>query len=88
MGVLIYLTGGIVNPFVIFIIVPSVFASTNLSLKTNLFLVSTTLFLIILLTFYSKGLPGTLGDHFHVDRYYYYSIPTALIIALVFLKVR
>ncbi len=86
LGALIYLTGGIVNPFVIFIIVPSVFASTNLSLKTNLFLVSTTLFLIILLTFYSKGLPGTLGDHFHVDRYYYYSIPTALIIALVFLN--
>ena len=86
LGVLIYLTGGIINPFVIFIIVPSVFASTNLSLKTNLFLVITTLSIIIFLTFNSKGLPGTLGDHFHVDKYYYYSIPTALIIALVFLN--
>ena len=86
LGVLIYLTGGIINPFVIFIIVPSVFASTNLSLKTNLFLVITTLSIIIFLTFYSKGLPGTLGDHFHVDKHYYYSIPTALIIALVFLN--
>ena len=32
---LFYLTGGIVNPFIIFIIIPSVFASTNLSLRSN-----------------------------------------------------
>ena len=30
LGILVYLTGGIVNPFIIFIIIPSVFASTNL----------------------------------------------------------
>ena len=83
---LIYLTGGIVNPFVIFIIIPSVFASSNLGLRTNLFLVITTISLIIILTFYSMDLPGPLSDHFHVDAYYYYSIPIALIVALVFLN--
>ena len=83
---LIYLTGGVVNPFVIFIIIPSVFASSNLGLRTNLFLVITTILLIIFLTFYSMDLPSPLSDHFHVDAYYYYSIPIALIIALVFLN--
>ena len=86
LGSLIYLTGGIVNPFVIFLIVPTVFASTNLGLRTNLLLVFTTILMIIFLTFFSLELPKPLGDHFHVDPYYYYSIPTALIIALIFLN--
>ena len=86
LGSLIYLTGGIINPFVIFLIVPTVFASTNLGLRTNLLLVFTTILMIIFLTFFSLELPKPLGDHFHVDPYYYYSIPTALIIALVFLN--
>ena len=86
LGGLIYLTGGIVNPFVIFIIIPSVFASSNLGLRTNLLLVITTIILIIFLTFYSQDLPEPLSNHFHVDPYYYYSIPVALIIALVFLN--
>ena len=87
LGVLIYLTGGIANPFVIFIIIPSVFASTNLGLRTNIFLIITTIVVIAFLTFYSKELPNPLNNHFHVDPYYYYSIPIALIIALVFLNI-
>ena len=83
---LIYLTGGIVNPFIIFLLIPSVFASSNLSFKTNFLIVGITTFVIIFLTFYSKTLPYPLNQHFHVDAYYYYSIPVALIIALVFLN--
>ena len=83
---LIYLTGGIVNPFIIFLLIPSVFASSNLSFKTNFLIVGITTFVIIFLTFYSKNLPYPLNQHFHVDPYYYYSIPVALIIALVFLN--
>ena len=83
---LIYLTGGIVNPFTIFLIIPSVFASSTLGLRTNIFLVLITLMTIIFLTFYSKDLPAPLNDHFHIDPYYFYSIPIALIIALIFLN--
>jgi len=86
LSILIYLTGGIVNPFVIFLIIPSVFASSNLGLRTNLLLVTATILILIFLTFYSKDLPSPLNEHFHVDPYYYYSIPIALIIALVFLN--
>ena len=83
---LIYLTGGVANPFVIFLIIPSVFASSNLGLKTNLLLVITTILAIVFLTFYSKDLPSPLNEHFHIDTLYYFSIPVALIIALVFLN--
>ena len=81
---LIYLTGGIINPFVIFVIIPSVFASSNLSLKTNILLAFITTVSIIFLTFYSEDLPEPLNYHFHVSPYYYYSIPISLILALFF----
>ena len=86
LALLIYLTGGIVNPFVIFLLIPSVFASSNLGLRTNISLVFITTITIIFLTFYSEELPKPLSDHFHVSDYYYYSIPLALIIALFFLN--
>ena len=86
LAVLLYLTGGIVNPFVIFLIIPSVFSSSNLSLRTNSLLVVITAFCIVFLTFFSTDLPTPLSNHFHVSPYYFYSIPIALIIALVFLN--
>ena len=83
---LIYLTGGIKNPFIIFIIIPSVFASSNLGFRTNSFLVLITTISILFLTFFSQDLPGSLSDHYHVNTYYFFSIPLALIIALLFLN--
>jgi len=82
---LIYLTGGMVNPFSIFLIVPAIFSSSNLGLKSNLLLVSITVLIIIFLTFFNQPLPYPINEHFHVDNYYYYSIPVSLIIALIFL---
>ncbi len=86
LGVLLYLTGGVNNPFVIFLLIPSVFSSSNLSFKTNILLVFLTTFIIIFLTFYSEDLPGPIRDHFHISPYYHYSIPVSLIIALIFLN--
>ncbi len=86
LGSLIYLTGGIANPFIIFLIIPSVFASSNLGFRTNLLLVLFTTALVIFLSFYSENLPFPLGDHYHISPYLHYSIPIALIIALFFLN--
>ena len=86
LGSLLYLTGGVINPFIIFLIIPTVFASSNLGLRTNVLLTLITISLIIFLTFFSEDLPKPLSDHFHVSPFYYYSIPLALIIALVFLN--
>jgi len=86
LGALLYLTGGITNPFVIFLLIPSVFSSSNLSFKTNSLLVFLTIVIIFILTFYSLDLPSPIRDHFHVSPYYFYAIPIALIIALIFLN--
>ena len=83
---LIYLSGGIINPFSIFLIIPAIFSSSNLGLKSNFLLVSFTIIIIILLTFFNQPLPYPINKHFHVDSYYYYSIPISLIIALIFLN--
>jgi two-component system, sensor histidine kinase RegB len=83
---LIYLTGGIINPFSIFLIIPAIFSSFNLGFRSNLFLVSFTVSVIIFLTFFNQPLPYPISEHFHVESYYYYSIPIALIIALLFLN--
>ena len=83
---LIYLTGGIANPFSIFLIIPTIFSSSNLGFRSNLLLVSITTLIIILLTFFSYPLPFPINIHFHVGIYYYYSIPISLIIALIFLN--
>ena len=86
LGTLLYLTGGVTNPFAIFLLIPSVFSSSNLSFKTNLLLVILTIFVVFILTFYSLDLPFPINEHFHVSPYYFYSIPIALIIALIFLN--
>ena len=86
LGVLLYLSGGITNPFVIFILIPSVFSSSNLSLRTNTLLVVLTIILIVFLTFNYQDLPINLNSDFHNNHYFYYSIPVSLIIALVFLN--
>jgi len=83
---LIYLTGGIVNPFAIFLIIPTIFSSSNVGFRSNLLLVIITSLLIIFLTFFNHPLPYPVNEHFHVDIYYYYSIPISLIIALIFLN--
>jgi two-component system sensor histidine kinase RegB len=86
LGILIYLTGGVANPFVIFLLIPSVFSSSNLSFVTNSLLVFLTTLVIVFLTFYSENLPSPISDHFHVSPYYYYAIPASLIIAMIFLN--
>ena len=82
---LIYLTGGIINPFTIFLIIPSIFAANSLSIKTNILLITFTISSIIILTFFHHELPSPLNEYIF-NIYYYYSVPIALIIALIFLS--
>ena len=85
LSLLLYLTGGILNPFSVFLIIPSVFASSNLNIKTNLILILVTIISISVLTLYHQELPSPLNDY-KLSNYYYYSIPLGLIIALIFLN--
>jgi len=86
LGCLIYLTGGIANPFSIFLIIPTIFSSSNLGFKSNTLLVAITTIMIIILTFFYQSLPSPINEHFHVSQSYYFAIPVSLIIALFFLN--
>ena len=86
LGCLIYLTGGIANPFSIFLIIPTIFSSSNLGFKSNTLLVAITTIMIIILTFFYQSLPTPINEHFHVSQSYYFAIPVSLIIALFFLN--
>ena len=87
LSVLIFLTGGVTNPFIIFLIVPSIVSSTLLNLFSTIFLSLITIISLVLLTFNFFPLPNEAGNlHFHVPDYYIYSIPISLVIVLVFLN--
>ena len=82
---LLYLTGGTINPFSIFLLIPCIFASNSLNIKSNILLIILTIISIIILTFFHNELPSPLNTYIF-SNYYYYSVPIALIIALIFLS--
>src|SRR6056300_340850 len=76
---LLYLTGGVANPFIIFLIIPSIFSSFNLGFRINVFIVVITSICILSLTFFYQPLPSPLNLTNTINEYVYYSIPLELI---------
>ncbi len=85
LGVLFFFTGGIKNPFIFLIIIPAVFSSQYLSIKSSVVLVILTISILISLTFFFFELPHPGEIHFHVPDYYLYAIPLSILIGLLFL---
>ena len=85
LSLLLYLTGGITNPFSILLIVPAIVASTFLNLRSTINLSIATIVILIVLTIYSFPIPHYGELHFHVPDTYLYALPLAVIITLVFL---
>ena len=83
--ILLYLTGGITNPFTILLVIPAIVSSTFLSLKSTINLSIFTIVVLVVLTISHHPLPHPEDLHFHVPNYYLYAIPVAIIIGLVFL---
>ena len=86
LSLLLYFTGGITNPFIIFLIVPSIVSSTLLTIKSTIFLATSTVFILLILSFYYFPLPHFGDLHFHVPDYYLLSFPIAITIVLLFLS--
>ena len=82
---LLYLTGGITNPFSILLIVPAIVSSTFLNLKSTINLSTVTILILVILTIYNLPLPHYGELHFHVPDTYMYALPMAIIITLIFL---
>jgi two-component system sensor histidine kinase RegB len=85
LSILLYLTGGITNPFTILLIVPAIVSSTFLNLKSTINLSIVTIIILLILTIYNLPLPHYGELHFHVPDTYLYSLPIAIIITLIFL---
>ena len=85
LGFLLYLTGGITNPFIFLIIIPSVFSAQYLNIWSSVVLVTFTSLTLAILTFFYFKLPHPEAVHFHAPEYYLYSIPISIFIGLIFL---
>ena len=84
LAVLIFLTGGITNPFVILLVIPAIVSSTFLSIKSTINLSFITVASLLILTLYHFPLPSSGDLNFDAD-YYLYGMPVAIIIGLIFL---
>ena len=85
LGILLFFTGGVTNPFVFLIIVPAVFSSQYLHFLSSIILVTFITIILIFLTFFYYDLPHPGELHFHAPDYYLYAIPISVIIGLIFL---
>ena len=85
LGALFFFTGGITNPFIFLLIIPAVFSSQYLSIKSSIILVCFTVLILIILTLFYYKLPHPVKFHFHVPDYYLYAIPVSILIGLLFL---
>tara|TARA_B100001059_G_C17807849_1_gene570325 strand:- start:888 stop:2174 length:1287 start_codon:yes stop_codon:yes gene_type:complete len=86
LSALLYFTGGIFNPFVILLIIPTIVSSTFLSMGTTIILGVITSFLLFLLSYTFHPLPGLESNVFDVPNYYKQGILIAILIGLIFLS--
>ena len=86
LAVLLYLTGGISNPFSILIIIPAVVSSTFLSMGTTIMLGILTIIFLFLLTIFHYPLPGIHDHSIIFPKLYLTGYFLAIIVGLVFLS--
>jgi len=86
LSTLLYLTGGIFNPFSLLIIIPTIVSSTFLSMGTTIILGTFTIGLLFLLKEFHKILPGLDVYNFNFPEYYLAGALVSIIIGLVFLS--
>ena len=86
LSTLLYLTGGIFNPFSLLIIIPTIVSSTFLSMGTTIILGTFTIVLLFLLKEFHKILPGLDIYNFNFPEYYLAGALVSIIIGLVFLS--
>ncbi len=86
LSILLFLTGGIFNPFAILLIVPTIVSSTFLSMGSTIILGTSTIVFLFVLTFFNMPLPGMEEYVLSFPNYYVTGILISLVIGLVFLS--
>ena len=83
---LLYLTGGISNPFSILMIIPTIVSSTFLSMGTTIILGILTIIFLFMLTIFHYPLPGIHDHSITFPKLYLTGYFLAIIVGLVFLS--
>ncbi len=86
LSILLYLTGGISNPFTILMIIPTIVSSTFLSMGTTIVLGLITTVFLFLLTLFHYPLPGIHDDTVILPELYLMGFFLAIIVGLVFIS--
>ena len=86
LSTLLYLTGGILNPFSFLLIIPAIVSSTFLSMGTTIILGVITSFMLFLLGHFYISLPGMDETIFYVPNFYKFGLLTSILIGLIFLS--
>ena len=83
---LLYLTGGISNPFSILMIIPTIVSSTFLSMGTTIILGILTITFLFILTIFHHPLPGIHDENTTFPKLYLVGYFLAIIVGLLFLS--
>ena len=86
LSLLLYLTGGIFNPFCLLLIIPAIVSSTFLSMGTTIILGIITSLLLLLISFFHLPLPGEDMNLLHFPDFYKIGIMISIFIGLIFLS--
>ena len=86
LSILLYLTGGILNPFSFLLIIPAIVSSTFLSMGTTIILSAITSFMLFLITYFHLPLPGMNEEIFNVPNFYKLGLLISILIGLIFLS--
>ena len=86
LSALLYLTGGIFNPFSLLLIIPAIVSSTFLSMGTTIILGFITSLLLFIISFYHLPIPGEDMNLLHFPDFYKIGIIISIFIGLIFLS--
>ena len=86
LSLLLYLTGGISNPFSILMIIPTIVSSTFLSMGSTIVLGVLTVSFLFLLTIFHHPLPGIHDESVTFPKLYLIGYFIAIVIGLIFLS--
>ena len=85
LGLLLFLTGGIINPFSILILAPVITSASYLPLFLTVILSTFSIFVIVIINFYS--IPLAFKEEFYIPPIYNLGILIALIITIIFVAI-
>jgi len=86
LSILLYLTGGIFNPFSFLLVVPAIVSSTFLSMGTTIILGLITSLLLLIISFFHLPLPGEDMNLLNFPNFYKIGIIISIFICLIFLS--